>query len=338
MPVGMGRGLGDEPATAGRQTADRLLGAGLGGGLSLDRMAILGVQADSSKPIEHLPSRARFPLVMCPSVRAAVCALALFVPQPAPADEIEEWPLPEVEEPSGVVYHPLRKTLFVAGDEGDIYELSLTGEVLASKNIGGDLEGVTCDPASGLLYVVREGHETVFEVRPGDLKILRRFAIDRTFEGNANFLNRGGDGVEGITFVPRPGHREGGSFYAVNQNDPPVLIELALPLHSSKERFERAVLLGARKVAASPLSGVLWDPPSGGFLVISALWRSVYVTDREGAYLASVKVPGLLPEGISRLPDGSFIIVQDTGGLIRWKPAKDPFILPPGGKGKGEGH
>jgi hypothetical protein len=32
-----------------------------------------------------------------------------------------------------------------------------------------------------------------------------------------------------------------------------------------------------------------------------------------------------MQEGIARLPDGSFVIVQDTGGLLKWKPPSDPF-------------
>jgi uncharacterized protein YjiK len=241
------------------------------------------------------------------------------------AGTVEEWPVKKIPEPSGIVYHPTRKTLFVVGDEGDIGELDLDGHVLRSRAIGGDLEGITCDPASGLLYVVREGQEIIFELRPEDFKVLRRFTIDRTFGDNPNFLERGGDGVEGITFVPDAGHPEGGRFFAVNQFDPPVLVELAVPLRSAQEPFERATIVAAHPVSSPPLSGVLWDAPSQRFLIISALWRSVHVVDARGHTEKSVRIPGIMQEGIARLPDGTFVIVQDTGGLIKWKPDSDPF-------------
>jgi hypothetical protein len=245
---------------------------------------------------------------------------------PAHAETLVEWPLETFEEPSAVVYHPPRKTLFVVGDQGDIAEIDLAGNILKVRAIGGDLEGIACDPATGNLYVVREGHEILLEVDPDSLKVSRRFMIDRTFEGNANFLERGSDGIEGVTFRPDSTHPEGGRFFAVNQFDPPVLVELAVPLKTSGEQFETATILSAQRVKSAPLSDVLWYPPVDGFLITSALWRSVYVTDSLGIRRRSVKMPGFVQEGIAVLPDGAIVIVQDTGGLLKWTPDGDPFV------------
>ena len=38
-----------------------------------------------------------------------------------------------------------------------------------------------------------------------------------------------------------------------------------------------------------------------------------------------MRIPGFLPEGIAPLPDGRFVIAQDSGGLVVWKPDVDPF-------------
>lgn len=265
---------------------------------------------------------------------AALCLflLAALVPTGgltgslAHAESLVEWPLETFEEPSAVVYHPPRKTLFVVGDQGDVAEIDLHGNILNRRAIGGDLEGITCDPATGKLYVVREGHEIVLEVDPDSLKLSRRFTIDRTFEGNANYLERGSDGIEGITFRPDSSHPEGGRFFAVNQFDPPVLVELAVPVRTSEEQFETATIVSAQRVKSAPLSDVLWYPPVDGFLITSALWRSVYVTDSHGIRRRSVRIPGFMQEGIAVLPDGAIVIVQDTGGLLKWTPDHDPFV------------
>ena len=238
------------------------------------------------------------------------------------AASVETWPLPALEEPSGVVYHPLRGTLFVVSDEGGIYEVSTAGEILASRRLGGDLEGVTCDPATGLVYAVREGHEVIFEIDPEDLSDKRRFTIDRAFGGNDDFLQRGGDGIEGITFVPADGHPEGGRFFAVNQNDPPVLLELAVPIRSAAGRFATARVIKAFKIGSAPLSGVTWDASSRRLLIVSALWRVAYLADSDGGYKGSIDLPGLMQEGIALLPGGAFVIAQDSGGLIRWTPVE----------------
>jgi len=247
-------------------------------------------------------------------------------------DKIIEWSLPGLPEPSGVVYHAKRGSLFVVSDDGTIGEVSLDGKVRATRALGGDLEGITYDPSSGNLYVVREGHEIIFEVDPNGFVIRRRFTIDRSFEGDPDFLERGGDGVEGLTFVPEPDHPEGGRFFAVNQFDPPALVELAVPLRSSKERFEKARIVTAHRIASPPLSDVLWSPDLRAFLIPSALWRSVYVVDWAGTRRASVRIPGIMQEGIALLPDGSIVIAQDTGGLIKWYPSTAPFQAVVGGE------
>ena len=107
-------------------------------------------------------------------------------------------------EPSGIVYHPLRHTLFAVGDEGDVCEITTDGEPLQQAHVrDADFEGITCHPDSGLLYVAIEGEEAILEVDPDDLRVLREFTINRTFHG-ATVLKLGGQGIEAITFVPDP--------------------------------------------------------------------------------------------------------------------------------------
>ncbi len=236
-----------------------------------------------------------------------------------------EWPMTGFPEPSGIVFHPSRKTLFVVGDEGDIGEVSLDGKLLHQSHLGGDLEAITVNPRDGLLYVVREGHEVIFEIRPDNFKLLRRFTIDRSWHGDPNYLRRGGDGVEGLTFVPDDKDPEGGRLWVVNQYDPPVLIELSIPLQSSKDRFQIATIARAIPVDSAPLSEVTWDAATHEFLIASALWKRVSVLDAAGNYERSVRVPGFMPEGMALLPDGRVAIAQDSGGIVIWNPESDPF-------------
>lgn len=236
-----------------------------------------------------------------------------------------EWPLAEFAEPSGIVYHPGRKSLFVVGDEGDIGEISLEGVLLRQVHLGGDLEGITVDPSSGLLYVAREGHEVILEVRPDDFKMLRRFTIDRTFDGDPNFLQRGGDGIEGVAFVPAESAGEPGRLFVVNQYDPAALIELEAPLAPSKEKFAVAKIVAAHRLDGAPLSDLTWDPARREFLVVSALWKQVYAIDEHGVRRRSERIPGFMPEGLARLPDGRIAIAQDSGGVVIWTPSVAPL-------------
>jgi hypothetical protein len=68
---------------------------------------------------------------------------------------VDERPGPKKQgfEPSGLAYHPKRKTLFVVSDDGPIAELAVDGTV---KNYWHsayyDREGIAFRPADGCLY------------------------------------------------------------------------------------------------------------------------------------------------------------------------------------------
>jgi uncharacterized protein YjiK len=243
----------------------------------------------------------------------------------APLDaNVEEWPLSTLPEPSGIAYHPQRKSLFVVGDEGDIAELSTDGKVLRSRHIGGDLEGAACNPTDGKLYVVREGADVILEIKLDDLTVAREIPVSRAYGGDPNYIHAGGDGIEGITFRPPSSPGGAATVFAVNQYDPPALLELAMPAADAKPGTP-ATIRNTWPLKSPPISDVSWEPSLGGFLVVSALWRNASVVSAAGAELRSVHIPGIMQEGIAHLPDGSFVIVQDTGGLLKWKPPSDPF-------------
>jgi len=73
----------------------------------------------------------------------------------------------EFPEPSGICFHSLRKTLFVVSDEGELTKIETDGTPVFRVKIPGDLEGVTVNPETGLLYLVKEGvaHEVVVNYR-----------------------------------------------------------------------------------------------------------------------------------------------------------------------------
>ena len=75
----------------------------------------------------------------------------LWLDEPGFGGDIDQQ---DFTEPSGIVYHPIRKTLFVVGDEGEITEIQTDGTPLFIESLPGDLEGITVAPETGLLYVV----------------------------------------------------------------------------------------------------------------------------------------------------------------------------------------
>ena len=104
-----------------------------------------------------------FALISCQTVleKLTIRFPYLWLDEPGFGGDIDKQ---GITEPSGICFHPLRKTLFVVSDEGEIAEITTDGDPVFNFKIPGDLEGVTVDPQTGLLYIIHEGVD-VWEAR-----------------------------------------------------------------------------------------------------------------------------------------------------------------------------
>jgi hypothetical protein len=228
------------------------------------------------------------------------------------------------KEPSGICYHSSRRTLFVVGDEGDVCEMKTDGTPVKSRHIRhGDFEGITHDPSTGLLYIAVEGEETILEVHPDSLEVLRTFSIPRQFEGRM-LMKEGGQGVEGITFVPDPTHPQGGTFQVANQSfrrdladDVSAVIEVELPLRSVGKTTSAARILRCIDPGIVDISGLCYDAATDSTLLISDTTDTLLEYDRSGRILGAWRLPGTDQEGIAADPDGFLYIAQDSGGIVK---------------------
>ncbi len=253
--------------------------------------------------------------------------------------------LKEIEEPSGIVFVPLRGTLFVIGDEGDVAELSKEMRILKQKRLapleGGenyDLEGVTYNPFNNRLYVVVEGEDIIFELHPETLKILRKFPVDRSFGENPEIIKPGGNGIEGITFVPDVSSPEGGFFYAVNQMDPPLILKLSVPILSSSTNASAKILQTfTLPLSVRSLNEIQYDETRRIFYILTGFWNTWYIADEKMNILFRGPFPGLQSEGLTFDDEGNLYIAEDAGGVVKisfhtplfsTSPSRSPLLLP----------
>ncbi len=228
----------------------------------------------------------------------------------------------EINEPSGICLHRGRGTLFLVGDEGYVCEVELDGSPVKEKVIaeGEDFEGVTFDPATGLLYVVIEEKELVLEVDPGTFEILREFQVPREFEGKT-LLDAEGEGIEGITFVPDSKHPEGGFFYVANQSynlsneqDISAIFSLELPLRS---KTSEPRITGYFEPGIIDLAGLHYDPETGHVLVVADSPNILLEYSAQHELLNVYAFPGDNQEGIAVDSEGYIYIAQDSGGILK---------------------
>ena len=227
----------------------------------------------------------------------------------------------KILEPSGICYHPLRKTLFVVSDEGMLLELKTDGTLVFNMKIPGDLEAVTVNPQTGFLYVVVEGEDEVLEIDPDKKLVKRRFPINREWGGDLNYLQKQigkyDQGVESLEFIPDADHPEGGTFYAGNQWDPPCIMEIFIPLISSQEQKAEAKILRVLPVKIDDPAAMYYDPKTRLLNVVSDADNILFEITLGGHIVREYAFPGDNQEGITRDNEGYLYIAQDSGGILK---------------------
>ena len=229
-------------------------------------------------------------------------------------------------EPSGIVYSASRGTLFVVGDEGDICELLLDGTLIGKKHINkADLEGITIDPATGLLYTIKEQSMMILEFHPDSLEPLRQFPIEATFGALIPARKNSNRGIEAITFAPDPGHPSGGTFFIANQGwrtrhakGVAAVYEIAAPLQDSADANPTAHMVRYFEPGISDLSGLHYDDRLQQLLLISDNHDTLMLLTTDGEIRASYLLPGENQEGITLDSEGYLYIAEDSGDIIKY--------------------
>jgi uncharacterized protein YjiK len=172
--------------------------------------------------------------------------IPVVISAPWPGDsgtEIQQ-NLPGLYEPSGIIWHPYYKTLFLVSDNGILSKMDVDGSSVSSWNISGDLEGVTItDSNSEYVYILVEYPYKIIKFNPTTGQIIRTISLTSIIPAtqNSNLA------IEGIAYVPNGYHpytnvstgglfylglQENGKIYVVNadfQSGTSVLIDSFTP-------------------------------------------------------------------------------------------------------------
>jgi uncharacterized protein YjiK len=244
----------------------------------------------------------------------------LWLDEPGYGGNVDQQNIPE---PSGICFHPIRNTLFVVSDEGEIAEMEKDGTPVFRMKIPGDLEGVTVNPETGLLYVVKEGDDIILEFDPDKKEVIRSFPLNRAYQGNPEYIEKRttlfDNGIESIAFVGDAEHPEGGTFYIGNQWDPRCVMEVLVPLKSSLEETAEAHILRVLPLKLNDPAGMYYDPQTGLLNVVNDADNIFVEITLDGEIIREYAFLGDEQEGIAKDDEGYLYIAQDTDGILKVK-------------------
>jgi uncharacterized protein YjiK len=228
-----------------------------------------------------------------------------------------------IQDPSGICFHPGRKTFFIVSDEGEVFEVKTDGTPVSSVKVPGDLEDITVDPSTGLLYIIVEGDDVILEFDAEKKEVLRRFPVNRSYGGDPHFLQKQtqkyDNGIESLVFIPDPRHPEGGAFYAGNQEDPPCIMELSVPLRSNKTAGAEAKILRVLPFKIQDPGAMFYDPRTKRLNVVDDADNILAEITLDGKLVRQYAFPGNDQEGLWIDDDNFIYIVQDSGGILKLK-------------------
>ncbi|MCD6515814.1 MAG: SdiA-regulated domain-containing protein [Candidatus Aminicenantes bacterium] len=236
-----------------------------------------------------------------------------WLDEPGYGGNIDQLGIPE---PSGICYHPLRKTLFVVSDEGEVAEIQTDGSPVFRQKIPGDLEGISVNPESGFLYIIKEGDDVILEFDPDQKEVTRTFPLNRMYGGDPEYIRKteGYDnGLESIEFIPDSTHPEGGTFYLGNQWDPPCIMEVLIPLKTCKEKTCEARILRVLPLQLDDPAAMHFDSRSGLLNIVSDADNILVEIDLKGKIIKEYAFLGDGQEGITIDKEGYLYIAQDYG-------------------------
>ncbi len=217
-----------------------------------------------------------------------------------------------IPEASGICYSKSSDTLFVANDEGRIYELSREGEILRKKRLGDyDLEGVACDNKKKLLYFAVEGSDNILVVKQKTFKVIKKININREYKGRTLLVKDKKRGLEGITMDEKYFYLSNQSKRKYPRSDPSVIVKID---RSSKKKADIKGMIDHKQLDIAGLA-----MHKGYLYMVSDTDNKLIQYDIKRDKVISVKtLPDFAQEGVTFDDQGYIYFADDNGRVLKY--------------------
>ncbi len=251
-------------------------------------------------------------LVVWCSFRILGCTPSQDLPQPRLIDDT-------IEEPSGICYLKETDALYVVSDEGYLYKMSKTGEVLARIYLGGDLEDVCPGPEPNTLLVAVEREDKLLVVDWRNLVPIQEIPIDRWADGRLILEEDDDYGIEGLIYYRGTVLVTNQSYTIVTEtsghkSDPSALLTVAPPKCQDCEA--EIVFVDYQPYVDLAAVSALSDS-SNLFLISDEEDLLLEYNPVAGTIIEEFSLFGEDQEGLAFDDEGNMYIAQDSGGILK---------------------
>ncbi len=224
----------------------------------------------------------------------------------------EDHIIANVPEASGICYSKQSDTLFVANDEGRVYELSREGEILRKKRLGDyDLEGVACDEKKAQLYFAVEGSDNILVVKQKTFKVIKKININREYKGRTLLVKDKKRGLEGITMDDKYFYLSNQSERKYPRTDPSVIVKI------DRKFKKKADIKGMIDHKHLDIAGLAMH--NGYLYMVSDTENNLIKYDIKRDKVVSIrKLPDFAQEGVTFDDQGYIYFADDNGRVLKY--------------------
>jgi uncharacterized protein YjiK len=219
----------------------------------------------------------------------------------------------KIPEASGICFSPHRGTLFVAHDEGIIYEISKEGKILRKKNLGKlNLEGVACDDEKGRLLLAIEGKDNILIVKQKNFKKIGKININRNYKKRI-ILKKDWKkhGLEGICVVKNSIFLSNQSKKFLPKKDPSIVIRV------SKNVKKKGDILELYSHGHKDIAGLTYHDKHL-FMVSDTENLLIKYDIEKKKVVGSAPLPKFAQEGVAFDDEENIYITNDKGGVFKY--------------------
>ncbi len=202
---------------------------------------------------------------------------------------------------SGLCYNYAKTGFMAARDNGKLYELSLTGQIVRTLPYSGsnDFEGITINPTSGAIYLADEGNMEIWRLAGNEKSVAK--VTDIVVPGVQD-----NKGIEGVAYG-----RD--TLYIVNQT-PARLIKYSLA--AAQEVWHKDLFF------ATYFSDICYDDTDHTLWIVDSKKQKVFHCDLNGVVIASQDI-AVVPKAealvVDRSKGGMWVGCDETGKIFRFK-------------------